>query len=274
MKDGIVIVAGMGEVGRPLFNLLNRVYQCVGIDIQPSEIQQPCDVFHVCYPFQIPDFVGTTVSYIEKYKPTLTIINSTIGVGTSRTVQDRVSSPIVYSPVRGKHANMEQEMLQYKKFVAGFDLQSITLATEHFAHAGFPIDTFRTPEIAELSKLMETTWFGVLIGWAQEVERFAARCGGSYEEVNKFMKEVAYLPSNIFPGHIGGHCVMPNIAILLEQFQSNFLNAVVDSNDAKAIEGERSPLRNVRKAVEESAGVSASMRQPPCAQSSDIITVL
>jgi len=32
---------------------------------------------------------------------------------------------------------------------------------------------------------------------------------------------------------IGGHCVMPNIAILRQHLQSDFLEAVVNSNQAK-----------------------------------------
>ncbi len=67
-------------------------------------------------------------------------------------------------------------MLRYKKFVAGFDsavgrsCRSVT-----FVRPGFRPIPFSTPDIAELSKLLETTYFGVLIGWAQEMERLAAQ---------------------------------------------------------------------------------------------------
>jgi UDP-N-acetyl-D-mannosaminuronate dehydrogenase len=233
VSNQIVIVAGLGEVGKPLHQILRCAYECAGIDVSPVEINRPCSVLHVCYPFQIPDFVGTTVSYIKKYQPALTIIDSTLGVGTTRKVQERVSTPVVYSPVRGKHAKMEQDMLHYQKFVAGFDPQSTQRAAEHFAGAGFKVATFRTPEVGEISKLVETTWLGVLIGWAQEVERMAADCGGSYEEVNAFIKEISFLPSHVFPGRIGGHCVMSNIAILRKQMSSKLLDAVVESNEAK-----------------------------------------
>ena len=61
----------------------------------------------------------------------------------------------------------------------------------------------------------------------------AAECGASYEEVNAFIQEISFLPSHVFPGRIGGHCVMPNIAMLREIFSSKFLDAVVESNQAK-----------------------------------------
>lgn len=236
MSDEIVVVAGMGEVGQPLLRILSRVYQCVGIDVTPAQVSAPCSVLHVCYPFQIPEFIPATVAYVKRFQPRLTIINSTVAVGTTRTIQERVPAPIVYSPVRGKHVRMEQEMLHYRKFVAGFDRDSTQRATQHFAEAGFQVSTFITPEAGELSKLVETTWLGVLVGWAQEVERMASTYGVSYEEVNSFIQEINFLPSHIFPGRIGGHCVMPNIAILRERFSSKFLDALVESNEIKGQE--------------------------------------
>lgn len=220
-------------MGEPLLQILQRKYECLGVDVAPVEVTRPCSVLHICYPFQLPDFVGTTASYIQKYKPSVVIINSTLGVGTTRKVQEKVNVPVVYSPVRGKHIKMEQDMLRYQKFVAGFDEKSTERAAEHFKGAGFKVAKFRTPEVGEISKLVETTWLGVLIAWAQEVERMAAVYGGSYEEVNEFIKEILFLPSHVFPGRIGGHCVMSNIAILRKQNSSELLDAIVASNETK-----------------------------------------
>ena len=235
MNKGVIIVLGMGEVGQPLFRILSKTFDCVAVDIESVEIAEPCDVLHVCYPFQAPDFVGITARYLEKYDPLLTMIHSTVAPGTTRRIHKAAPErALVYSPVRGKHARMEAEMLRYKKFVGGFDSKTVEEAHRHLRAAGFQTDTFRTPDIAELSKLLETTYFGVLIGWAQEVERLAAQHDGSFDEVVSFIKEVDFLPSHVFPGVIGGHCVMPNIAILRQHFQSDFLEAVVNSNEAKA----------------------------------------
>jgi UDP-N-acetyl-D-mannosaminuronate dehydrogenase len=230
-----VIVLGQGEIGRPLLRILGQTYGCIGVDIEPVDIGKPCSVLHICYPFQIEDFAGITVRYVEKFQPSLTIINSTVPPGTTRQIQARVGLPVTYSPVRGKHARMQEDMLRYKKFVAGFHSDETELAIRHFSKAGFETATFRTPEIAELSKLLETTWLGVLVGWSQEVERLAAQIGGSYEDVNSFLSEIDFLPSHVFPGVIGGHCVMPNILLLRECFDSKYLDAVLESNQAKQV---------------------------------------
>jgi UDP-N-acetyl-D-mannosaminuronate dehydrogenase len=227
-------VIGLGEVGHPLLHILSRTFACEGIDLQPVEIHQPCSVLHICYPFQIAAFIATTAAYIDKYRPRLTIIHSTVAPGTLRAVEDATNgAAVAYSPVRGKHARMESELLHYTKFVASSRPTVSQGAVEHLRAAGFKTDTFRTPEIAELSKLLETTYLGILIAWAQEMERFAAQHSASAEEIKAFFQEIDFLPSNIFPGHIGGHCVMPNIEILRSQFQSHFLDAVVDSNERK-----------------------------------------
>jgi len=68
-----ILVAGLGEVGRPLFELLSASYRTVGIDIKPpAEPVGEVDVLHVCYPFEIKDFIGETERYINEYKPRLT----------------------------------------------------------------------------------------------------------------------------------------------------------------------------------------------------------
>jgi UDP-N-acetyl-D-mannosaminuronate dehydrogenase len=230
----IVVVVGLGEVGRPLLNILSRAFECIGVDVSPVDIDRPCSLLHICYPFQIRDFVTVTANYVAKYRPQLTLVHSTVAPGTTRELQKAGGTDrIVYSPVRGKHVRMETDMLRYMKFVAASSPQIAREAASHLTQAGFKTAMFRTLEIGELSKLVETTYLGLLVAWAQEVERFAVRYGASTEEVNAFIKEIDFLPSHIFPGHIGGHCVMPNIEILRSKFDSRFLDAIVESNELK-----------------------------------------
>ena len=91
-----------------------------------------------------------------------------------------------------------------------------------------------SPEASEIAKLTETTYFGLLIAWAQEVERYCMKLGANYDEVVSFYEEIKFFPPvKYFPGEIGGHCVMPNIDILLQKFPSGLLQAIVQSNTLK-----------------------------------------
>jgi UDP-N-acetyl-D-mannosaminuronate dehydrogenase len=229
----VTIVVGMGEVGKPLHAILERKYRTVPVDLALRDVSEPCAVLHICFPFQIGDFIGEAVRYIRKYKPELTIVNSTVAPGTTRKIHEASGAPVAYSPVRGKHARMEADLLRYRKFVVGSEPAATETAVRHFAEAGFKTATFASLELGELAKLLETTYLGILVGWAQEVDRLAAAHGGTYGDVNEFIKEIDFLPSEITPGYIGGHCVMPNIEILRSCMKSSFLEAVVESNEAK-----------------------------------------
>src|SRR5262245_30118849 len=118
-KDDVIVI-GLGEVGRPLLELLRGNHNVIGIDIDPVDTDGECAVLHICYPFN-DGFVETTVRYIQQYGPQLTIINSTVMPGTTRTVFCRVPHPIAYSPIRGKHFKMKRDMMHYTKFIGGID---------------------------------------------------------------------------------------------------------------------------------------------------------
>jgi UDP-N-acetyl-D-mannosaminuronate dehydrogenase len=230
-----VLVVGLGEVGRPLFEVASRHHQTLGVDIAPpTERMDAVDVMHVCYPFEIKDFIAVTARYIEHFRPALTIINSTVGVGTTRAIATRTGVPVVHSPVRGKHARMREELLSYTKFVGAIDWRAAKQAAEHFESMGIRTRVLSAPEATELAKLTETTYFGLIIAWAQEVERYCDRLGQSYEEVASFYEGIRFLPPvKYFPGVIGGHCVMPNIEILSTVADSDILKAIQSSNQAK-----------------------------------------
>src|SRR5437016_2539008 len=122
MKDEI-IVAGLGEVGRPLLELIRTKHAARGIDIEPAIPPESCKVLHICYPFN-KNFIDTTVDYIRDYAPSLTIVNSTVAPGTTREVHELTEAPIAYSPIRGKHASMKNDMLRYTKFIGAIDRES------------------------------------------------------------------------------------------------------------------------------------------------------
>ena len=234
-EDKKNVVVGLGEVGRPLLELLSKHYQVIGVDIAPPSTPiRDVAVLHVCYPFEIRDFVGETARYVEAFKPEVTVINSTVAVGTTRKVAERTGTAVVHSPVRGKHVRMLAELGHYRKFIGAMNTRVGERVAKHFESAGLKTRVLATPEASELAKLTETTYFGLLIAWAQEVERYCDQAGTSYEEIASFYEEISFFPSaKYFPGIIGGHCVMPNIEILLGLSDSEVLKAIQASNRAK-----------------------------------------
>lgn len=234
-KNKKVVVVGLGEVGKPILELISKHYDAVGVDVSPPvERIERVDFLHICYPFQIKDFVGETARYIKLFKPALTIVNSTVGVGTTRAVAERTGSAVVNSPVRGKHTRMLDELRLYTKFVGAMDPATGQHAAKHFELVGLKTKILSSPEATELAKLAETTFFGLMIAWAQEVERYCDQSGQDYDEIVSFYEEIKFFPPvKYFPGIIGGHCVVPNIEILSKFNDSVILEAIQASNRMK-----------------------------------------
>ena len=238
-EEAVTLVVGLGEVAKPLHTILKRQEPgIIGIDIEPAQVDKPVGIMHVCFPYiDSAQFQSAVAGYVLKYAPKVVVINSTAVPGTTRSIETETGVPCVYSPVRGKHTKMVDELLTYVKFVAGTNMQASEQVREHFKAAGMKSETMTTPEALELAKLLETTYFGLLIAWAQEMNRFAETVDADYLEVGKFFREIAYLPNVLFqPGYIGGHCVMPNIALLQRRFQSEFLEIMKRSNEERKAE--------------------------------------
>jgi len=238
-EKAVTMVIGLGEVGRPLFTILKKQSAgTLGIDLEPVEVSRPVGTMHICFPYlNAVQFQSAAVGYIRKYAPKVVVVQSTAIPGTTRAIETESGVPCVYSPVRGKHTKMVDELLNYVKFVAGTDAEATHEVQEQFKAAGMKSETMSTPEALELAKLLETTYFGMLIAWAQEMNRFAEVVNADYVEVGRFFKEIAYLPGVLFqPGYIGGHCVMPNIGLLQQRFESEFLEVIKKSNEARRVE--------------------------------------
>jgi UDP-N-acetyl-D-mannosaminuronate dehydrogenase len=234
-KGKKVVIVGLGEVGKPLMQLISEHHKVVGVDITPpAEDPRGADVLHLCFPFQVKDFVGEATRYIELIKPRLTVINSTVEIGTTRKVAQKSGAEVAYSPVRGKHARMLDDLRKYTKFIGATSPSAAEETAAHFQSVSLKTKVLSSPEAAELAKLTETTYFGLMIAWAQEVERYADHVGVGYEEVISFYDEIGFFPPvKYFPGVIGGHCVMPNIELLKRLNCSEILEAIQSSNQKK-----------------------------------------
>jgi UDP-glucose/GDP-mannose dehydrogenase family, central domain len=238
LEHGKALVVGVGEVGGALAEVLERKQPVLRHDVKPQKFKDPIAVMHLCFPYQSRErFEADAAAYIDRFRPELTVVNSTVMPGTVRAIARRTGARIAYSPVRGKHARMVQELLRYTKFVAAAEPETARNAEEHFQTAGMTTRRFNDIESLELAKLAETTYFGVLIAFAQELNRLADKVGADYLEVIEFFREIDFLPSSrYFPGFIGGHCVIPNIKLLKKVARSPLFEAVLESNRRRAAE--------------------------------------
>lgn len=239
MRHGKILVVGLGEVGGALAAVLERSHQgLLRHDIERREFADAIAVMHICIPYQSRrQFETATLEYIKRFQPRLTIINSTVLPGTTRRISSQSAARLAYSPVRGKHARMAEDLLRYRKFVAAEDEGIAADAEKHFRTAGMKTRCILNPDTLELAKLAETTYFGIQIAFAQELNRFAQQTGADYDAAIDFFEEIDFLPrARYYPGVIGGHCVIPNIQLLKQIVRSPLLDAVLDSNQRREAE--------------------------------------
>ena len=222
------IILGMGEVGETLFDLLvDRKFDCIGIDLDNSkcknytenEIIENPQYLHVCLPGELEKFTDIVIEWINKIKNIqVVVIHSTVKPGTTKTIQERSSIPILFSPVRGVHRRFLDDIKKYTKFIS-FDGTEINSKIKKDLENRFEkVDWMSTTKTAELAKiLVDTTYYGWLINYAQITKMICEKENVDFDEMWKFADEIHENLGNrpkMFPGIIGGHCVIPNLDLI------------------------------------------------------------
>ena len=222
------IILGMGEVGETLFDLLvDRKFDCVGIDLDntkckkysENEVIKNPEYLHVCLPGELTGFTNIVLNWMDKIKNIqVVIIHSTVKPGTTKIIQEKSSIPILFSPVRGVHRRFLNDIKKYTKFISfdGIEIDSkIKIDLENRFEK---VDWMSTTKTAELAKiLVDTTYYGWLINYAQITKMICEKENVDFDEMWKFADEIHENLGNrpkMFPGIIGGHCVIPNLDLI------------------------------------------------------------
>ena len=85
----------------------------------------------------------------------------------------------------------------------------------------------------EWLKVLSTTYFGLIIAWHQEIERMCDAFGLDFDSVIDFFKYQEDITPPHYSGVIGGHCVLPNIKVIKDVWQSDLLDWIEKSNEEK-----------------------------------------
>ncbi|MCV0431802.1 GDP-mannose dehydrogenase [Nitrosopumilus sp.] len=221
------IILGMGEVGETLFDLLvERNFDCIGIDVDSSKCRNYLDnesienpeFLHVCLPGELPEFVNIATDWINKISGVkVVVVHSTVKPGTTKTIQEKSKVLVLYSPVRGVHRRFLDDIKKYTKFISSDD--NIDAKIKMDLEKRFEkIDWMSTTKTAELAKiLVDTTYYGWLINYAQITKMICEKEDIDFDEMWKFADEIHENLGNrpkMYPGVIGGHCVIPNLNLI------------------------------------------------------------
>ena len=228
------VVAGLGEIGSPISKLLEKKSLVVGYDLDKKlmnfkkfkKLENTDTLFlHVCIP-HTKNFKKSVLQLIKKFKPEIVVINSTISPNTTSSLQSVCDIPIMYSATRGVHKRMLTDLKRYTKYFAisknaPKKKMAITEFKKSMKLCNVKTKQMEKPETLELAKIIcDTSYLGWLINYAQLSNMIAIQYNVNYDEMWSFSDEIHKLLGNrpkMYPGFIGGHCVIPNLDLMHNQ---------------------------------------------------------
>lgn len=218
------VVAGLGEIGFPIFQLLGKAKPVAGYDLNEKLMDKKKNekyekletlFLHICIPFT-DNFESNVLKLYEQFKPKAMVLHSTISPGTTGRLQSKLPVPVIYSATRGVHRRMLRDLKRYAKFYAvGKDAPSAEWAAKEYEKmlkkCGVKTRRMSKPIALELAKIVvDTSYYGWLITYAQLSNMIAIENQVDYDEMWSFADEIEKYLGNrpkMFPGFIGGHCL-------------------------------------------------------------------
>ena len=225
------IVAGIGEIGKPILKLLSKHGVVVGFDSNPDLMDErkfekyeilKTSFLHIAIPVT-GKFINNVLKLYKKFQPECIVIHSTIKPGMTEKLQEKLSIPVIYSATRGVHKRMVYDLKRYTKFfVISANAPRGKWATTKYAQSmkrcGVKTKKMSKPETLELAKIIcDTSYLGWLVNYAQLSNVIAIEHGVDYDEMWSFSDEIQEFLGNrpkMYPSFIGGHCVIPNLNLI------------------------------------------------------------
>ena len=223
------IVIGLGKVGKPLQEILGAD----GVDVHPDAFHAPgkYDVIHICFPYSHKFFLNEVSVFQCLFHPDLTIIHSTVPIGTTRQIPNAVHSPVVTKGVAW-NSNIKEDLFNFTKWIGG---PRCSEAWKILSDAGMRCRTMPYSEQTEALKLLCLMKYGIYIATSHYVKEVCNKVGVEDvvlkewdDDYNAHCHEYVKRPY-IYPHaeKIGGSCVISVVEMLNEQFPHEILDGIL-----------------------------------------------
>lgn len=226
------LVIGLGQIGSAVYQvLIDNGRDVQGLDVLPESLNNKFDVLHICFPYS-EDFVKEVKKYKRKFKPDLTIIYSTVPIGTTKQIKHAV-----HSPVEGKHPRLATSVRKGLRWIGYNDNEDKIYAQKIWRPVTL-CETVPNSDWTEFLKLASTSKYGINLVWAEYMDSVSKHLGMPYDYVKEWDVSYNDLYANLKMRHnrkyildppngkIGGHCVVPNAELLDKQFPSDMLKMI------------------------------------------------
>ena len=228
------IVAGLGEIGLPILKLICKKENAIGYDLDKKLMNEKnftkfeniqTRFLHIAIPVN-KNFNSNVINLNKKFQPECIVIHSTISPGTTEQLQKKLKIPLIFSATRGVHKRMIRDLQRYTKFFAipknaPKKNWAVSEYRKTMKKCGIKTQQMSKPDTLELAKILcDTSYLGWLINYAQLTNTIALEHNVDYDEMWQFSDEIHKILGNrpkMFPGFIGGHCVIPNLELIQNQ---------------------------------------------------------
>lgn len=224
-------VIGMGEVGKGVYKVLGNYYPVVCRDKESEIIPHKIAILDICIPYS-DTFEAAVKEYIELYKPRVTIVYSTVPIGTCERLG------VVHSPVEGKHPAIGLSIQNSPRWFGTSDRNKMVVARQGWFKTRIPIRAMPSANFTEWLKLRSTSKYGINLVWTEYEAAVSKELGMDFSAVKQFDLDYNLLYSKLGmqqfqryildppEGKIGGHCVVPNAELLNKQYPSEMLSMI------------------------------------------------
>lgn len=231
-------ILGYGEVGQAIA----KFYKNPQIkDLNRDDGLKGIEILHICIPWK-ENFAEIVKREIKKIKPKLTIVHSTVAPGTTK----KIGGMVVHSPIRGIHPYLYKGIKTFVKYIGADNKKASQMAKRHLESLGIKTRVFMPSTTTEIGKLLDTSYYGLVIAWHGEMKKLCDKYGVKFDEAvtdfnktyNEGYKKLGK-PNVIRPvlypprGGIKGHCVVENAQILNKYFKSTALNLLLQYKPKK-----------------------------------------
>tara|TARA_A100001391_G_scaffold123951_1_gene84484 strand:- start:3220 stop:3936 length:717 start_codon:yes stop_codon:yes gene_type:complete len=236
MKIGII---GCGEIGSSLVRVYKDFPQFKVLVVDPvkgfNDDLTDVNIINICIPF-IDNFVSVVQDYIDKVKPKLTVIHSTVAPGTTKKINGRVC----HSPVRGVHPNLDTGIKTFLKYIGSEDYDAAVEYQAHLTTMNIESHICKDSKTTEYAKLLSTSYYGLCIAFHADVAKLCEDEKLNFDEVmtvfntsynegyKKLGKNNVVRPVLYPTEKIGGHCVVPNAKILKDYMNTKTIQSILE----------------------------------------------
>ncbi|MDP2967302.1 MAG: hypothetical protein Q8N87_02740 [bacterium] len=237
-------ILGYGEVGQAIAKFYGSAgsSQAKIKDLNRDDGLKGVEILHICLSWS-ENFIKIVRSEIKKIKPKLTIVHSTIVPGTTKRLA--LSLPkglrmVVHSPIRGIHPHLYEGIKTFVKYIGADNKKAGKIAKSHLEGLGIKTKVFYPSTTTEIGKLLDTSYYGLVIAWHGEMKRLCDKYKINFEEAvtdfnntynqgykklgkSNVIRPVLYPPKS----GITGRCVVSNTEILNKYFKSKAIDLIL-----------------------------------------------